>query len=453
MKTKKNKNKSSKKVGGRVIESGGYGCVFKPALKCKGKERIPNQISKLMLKKNAKTEYDDIVKFLPYLKKIPDYEKYFLVYDITTCKPDRLDDEDLEDFDEKCKSLTKKKIKQSTINEERNLRSLMTVNMPYGGLDVGRIIEENFSQEIIDYEKMIDLNNKLIELFKRGVIPMNDEQHIYHCDLKDSNIIVDDEMNTRVIDWGLSCKYDDETTVPNILKRRPFQYNVPFSNILFNDMFETSYRVFLTENNAPSYFMTREFVIDFVFKWIEERGPGHLKSINSIVKILFENDIGDIDEEFKDQLIEFNYTFHFIFEYITKVLIKFTRDGDFDKIGYLKILLKNIDVWGFTISYISIVEMLNKRINISKTELEIIEGIKSAIILLYESADHEIDEEKLLDILEGLNPIFRKALSQTSPKEVGKTSSREKSEASGLKSKSKTRKLKKKTFIRSLYRK
>jgi len=286
MKTKKNK---IKKLGGRAIESGGYGCVFKPALKCKDEEREPNQISKLMLKRNAKTEYDDIVKFLPYLKKIPDYEKYFLVYDITTCKPGRLDEEDLEGFDEKCSSLTKRKIKKDTVNEEENLRTLSIVNMPYGGVDVGRVIEQVFSKDRIDYAKLVELNNKLLELLKNGILPMNQKQHIYHCDLKDSNIIVDQEMNTRLIDWGLSCKYDDESTVPDILKRRPFQYNVPFSNVLFNNMFEDSYKEFLTKNNAPTYFETREFVVNYVFKWIDERGPGHLKSINSIIKFLFEN--------------------------------------------------------------------------------------------------------------------------------------------------------------------
>jgi hypothetical protein len=462
MKTKKNK---IKKLGGRAIESGGYGCVFKPALKCKDEEREPNQISKLMLKRNAKTEYDDIVKFLPYLKKIPDYEKYFLVYDITTCKPGRLDEEDLEGFDEKCSSLTKRKIKKDTVNEEENLRTLSIVNMPYGGVDVGRVIEQVFSKDRIDYAKLVELNNKLLELLKNGILPMNQKQHIYHCDLKDSNIIVDQEMNTRLIDWGLSCKYDDESTVPDILKRRPFQYNVPFSNVLFNNMFEDSYKEFLTKNNAPTYFETREFVVNYVFKWIDERGPGHLKSINSIIKFLFENDISNIDEEFKDQLIEFSYTFHFIFDYITKILMKFTRNGEFDKISYLKILLNNIDVWGFTISYISIVEMFHGRGNISGVQQEIIDRIKSAIVLLYESSDHEINTEKLINILEGLNPLFTKALNEqpkTYYKLFGerrttnpKTEKTDGSKAKGLKKRTRkrTRKLKKNSLIRSLYRK
>jgi hypothetical protein len=45
--------------GGKPLASGGFGCVFKPALKCKDKNKerkLTNQVSKLMLKKYAKKE-------------------------------------------------------------------------------------------------------------------------------------------------------------------------------------------------------------------------------------------------------------------------------------------------------------------------------------------------------------------------------------------------------------
>ena len=57
---KKNINKSNKKrtlkrkiKGGQAIGSGGFGCVFRPALACKGKSRPEgNIVSKLMIIKN-----------------------------------------------------------------------------------------------------------------------------------------------------------------------------------------------------------------------------------------------------------------------------------------------------------------------------------------------------------------------------------------------------------------
>ena len=55
MKTRKNRK------GGKVIASGGFGCVFSPALKCQGKKsRGKNMISKLLTKKHALSEYNEI---------------------------------------------------------------------------------------------------------------------------------------------------------------------------------------------------------------------------------------------------------------------------------------------------------------------------------------------------------------------------------------------------------
>ena len=412
VKSMKNKTrKYCKKIkGGKVVASGGYGCVFKPALKCRGSTRNGSQISKLMLSKNAKIEYKDIFKFLPYLKKIPNYQKYFLVTDVTICEPDELTREDLDRFDEKCKTLTKKGITEENINDPSMLKKLKAVNMPFGGVDIGDYIDEEvLLSRRVDFKKLVSLNESLLDVFKHGIIPMNQE-HIYHCDLKESNMLLGSDGNIRLIDWGLSCKYEGDGKVPVVLDRRPFQYNIPFSNILFSDIFASLYKQFLTEKKAPSHLETREFVIDFVFFWVNERGPGHLKAINNVIKLFFKDNMGAIDEEFKDQLLEFNYTFHFIFEYITKILIKFTRNGQFDKLSYLKVFLKNVDIWGFVISYIPIVEVIDGLGKIGPIEMEIIKKIKDALVLIYESSDEEIDINKLTTILESLTPIFRRGI-------------------------------------------
>ena len=55
MKTRKYKR------GGKVIASGGFGCVFSPALKCQGAtKREKNKISKLMTERHAQQEYKEI---------------------------------------------------------------------------------------------------------------------------------------------------------------------------------------------------------------------------------------------------------------------------------------------------------------------------------------------------------------------------------------------------------
>ena len=47
--------KINKTIGGNAIASGGYGCVFSPALQCDGSsKRQIGKISKLMTEKHAK---------------------------------------------------------------------------------------------------------------------------------------------------------------------------------------------------------------------------------------------------------------------------------------------------------------------------------------------------------------------------------------------------------------
>ena len=112
--------------------------------------------------------------------------------------------------------------------------------MPFGGIDIGDYIDEKIVlSRRVDFKRLISLNESLLDVLKNGIIPMNGE-HIYHCDLKEANMLLGSDGNIRLIDWGLSCKYDGEDRVPAILDRRPFQYNVPFSNILFSNVFSNS---------------------------------------------------------------------------------------------------------------------------------------------------------------------------------------------------------------------
>jgi hypothetical protein len=65
MKTRKYKQSSrrfgqrrTRKHGGKVIGSGGYGCVFRPALRCNGtRKRASKTISKLMLNNKIFTHF------------------------------------------------------------------------------------------------------------------------------------------------------------------------------------------------------------------------------------------------------------------------------------------------------------------------------------------------------------------------------------------------------------
>jgi hypothetical protein len=135
-----------KKKGGKVIASGGYGCVFSPALKCEGStKRNKNNITKLMTERHAKEEYDEINSIKSKLKDIPEYKNYFLVSDLTLCKPAKLEKSDMDSFKKKCSALPKDKITKDNINE--SLDKVLALNMPNGGIPVDDYIYDNGSFE------------------------------------------------------------------------------------------------------------------------------------------------------------------------------------------------------------------------------------------------------------------------------------------------------------------
>jgi hypothetical protein len=96
-------NKNINTSGGNALTSGGFGCFFKPALKCKNTnfDYDPNLVTKLMTKKHALDEYKQIQMFKSILEHIPNYQNYFLVDRFSKCKPAELTNDDLKDFDKK----------------------------------------------------------------------------------------------------------------------------------------------------------------------------------------------------------------------------------------------------------------------------------------------------------------------------------------------------------------
>jgi hypothetical protein len=398
----------TKQNGGKVIASGGFGCIFEPALNCENTNvTTDNQISKLMTKKHATDEYKQIEKYKRILSVIPNYGNYFLLNNFQLCKPTTLTKSDLKGY-KKCKALKKKGINVTNVN--KSLEKLLAINMPNGGIDV-----EKFTENYFVSSNIIRLNNSLILLLVNGIVPMN-KLNVYHCDIKDGNVLV--EINetgllTRLIDWGLSIVFDqNKIGIPRKLYRRPFQFNVPFSSVLFNKDFLLLYNNFLELNPNPDYFQIREFVINYIFIWNDIRGPGHLSAINDIIKQLTINDLTAIKKnKIKDHFIEYEFTYHYIVEYLSKVLEKYTNNGKLDLMNYFEnIFLKNIDIWGFTMIYIVLYEQLYESFNeLNQYQMEFISKIKYIIIhFLYESPIEPIDVSSLVNELTSLNKVIEK---------------------------------------------
>jgi len=438
--------------GGQAIASGGFGCVFSPALKCKNKKRKSNFISKLMTKKYALQEYKEIKNVNKKLNSIPNYENYFLVYDFNLCEPDKLSNSDLKNFGKKCTALPKNDITQKNINE--NLNQIFALNMPYGGLPIDDYLYKN-----ITYPQIIDLNDSLIELLNRGILLMN-QKHIYHGDIKDSNILVDStqrlpinqlkgnpprencsisnvyqckkepsSLKTRLIDWGLTTEYIPfkEEKFPDAWKNRPLQYNVPFSVILFTDDFVEKYTKFVKEeDNEPPADVTKlkPFIMDYIYFWLKTRGNGHYKYINHIMYMMFSKDMTSIeDEKTKTRIIESDFTLFYLSNYLIEILVHFTHfreNGTLNLRVYLdNVYIHLVDVWGWITCYLPIMEILFENYEkLNENELLLFDELKNLFLkYLYEPRIKPIDIQSLSQDFKDLDKIFD-SLSEKKKKSV-----------------------------------
>lgn len=418
-------------IGGKVIDSGGFGCVFRPQLRCKksrnNKNKIygdnkydENGISKVMPKKYAISEYNELVKFITIIKTIPNYNHYFIISQITLCRPRYFKPNDLIDFDKiKCSSLKKKNITYKNINSK--LKKLYMINMPYGGIDIDKFLRININDMKIIY----NFNLKMIDLLENAILKMN-KKGLYHGDLKSSNILVSVEDNkkmyVRLIDWGLSGIYlkndvlktlltesgfeDDWKEIPDIFRNRPFQYNVPFSNILFSKKFNKEYSSYLLTQENDRYNLY-EFIEKFINSYIET-SSGHLKNFNSIfnkVKTIMSHNSSlksssssSFNINNNDKLIVSNIIY--IYNYLYKIIQKYTKNNKFDVIDYFSnVYIKNLDIWGFVMSYYSLIDYTryNMYYNVQYNNMikDLIKNLLS-VLLKYSCEPININEVKEL---------------------------------------------------------
>lgn len=368
------------------IDSGGFGCVFAPAIQCKKSRNKNNKnkkkqstrnttkkISKLMLKKHADEEYDYIVKVRNKVSSIKNNEKYFVLNDVTKCEPAELPKTVLRNFNKSCKVLAKKKekgkrkgskknkYKFDEANINNNLSKLSIISMKHAGL----ALDEYIRRKPSSLSNFVKINNKMIELFERGIIPMN-KIGVYHSDIKSANIMISDSIKeARLIDWGLCVITNgDITSLPHNWNNRPFQFNVPFESIFLNKTFTDKIQLFLenisNDNDETNINSSNEgyvFVKSFVNTWCDDRGSGHLKYISYILNML--ELITDDNEE---------YTKDYITDYLLCIVTHFakiTSGGKFSLTDYLNTVYKaKIDIWGFLVSYLPIFEKLHINKNI-----------------------------------------------------------------------------------------
>ncbi len=353
IKNKKNKNpkKTKKKNGGKAIDSGGFGCIFNPALKCKNKTNRTKGISKLSFLEDSNKEFNILKNVQKYLSKIPNYDKFFLIKDITKCTPDKLSISDKNQFD-KCFSLTEHGITGSNINTK--LQELSILNMPYGGVNLDVVVDK----KLVTIKKY---NSLLTTLLKKAIVPMNN-QNIYHFDIKSMNILYKNN-SVKIIDFGEIGISTSEEIIPYILFNRNIQYNSPFSRILFSNFINFTISKIFTENKVtPKTNNIKKFkLIGLAYEeYVKMYGFAHQIFIgeylfpeifklipSNLVKKLF----GLSSDNLNYQIILSELIVNYLLEVINKYFDYKVMKLDVEKY-FIEVYSKNVDIYGLISCYV-----------------------------------------------------------------------------------------------------
>jgi hypothetical protein len=222
-----------------------------------------------------------------------------------------------------------------------------------------------------------------------------------------------------LIDWGLTTEYDSnkDAPFPKKWKARSLQFNIPFSLLIFSDTFLEKYTKYIEDGNKVNAKELRPFVENYFDYWIKARGLGHLKHINKIFYLLFIHDVkkhvSSKNPKADLQLIEKDYTKPYIINYITEILVHFTKfrkDGSINLRVYLDtVFIKIIDVWGIILCYLPILDILFDNYDkLTETEMKLFNIIKNIILkYLYEPRIKPIDIDELSKELENINNLFK----------------------------------------------
>lgn len=205
--------------GGAIRGQGTYGCVFQPALLCRGSKNPtdPNKVGKITDYADAKNE----LKIAKYIRTIPGYHSYVIISEAGSCIP-RAKSKQVDPDIDKCR-----------FSEDMSLNTVVQLIMPYGGLPLSRINLDPSNFNFFRFmEDILSIGTFLI---------LND---ICHYDFWGQNILFDKNNKPKLIDFGFTFQpsklhssdiyfrwrelaYNYDTEPPEITLMHAAQQNIP----------------------------------------------------------------------------------------------------------------------------------------------------------------------------------------------------------------------------------
>ena len=342
-KISKNNKKEFLGLGGAAIAAGGFGCIFLPPLKCKGEERPTGKVvSKLLTTTNATKEFNEAKEIQSIIKdKLGEivYGKYF-IFPEKKCEVEKLEKEDLKNFNEKCKNLTRNGVYDHNIN--LNLSEVRILELTNGGSDLDTTISTMKTDD--EFKRF---STSLLQLLTEAIVPMN-RVGVLHFDIKAPNILIDDDYQMRLIDWGLSIVAKNNI-IPRGATGRPIQYNIPFSALLFNNGLIVQINKILKDLSFKGDYKTNikpkltAMIFNMIINNPKITERGHAVYISKNIREHFDLEKGK------------SYFIHnLLTNYITEAIINFIdiNKKEFDSVKYFyDVACKNADIWGFLTVY------------------------------------------------------------------------------------------------------
>ena len=264
--------------GGKVLGSGTYGCILKPALPCLGSTVRPSDtVSKLMMEYNALDEMQEIINISQITKKIPDHNQFYILNQIRICPPESLTPEDKIDFNKKCTAMTSKGIKRNSINTAIDQNQIAILQLPDGGFD----ITHYFAKGNLTEGRFTKINEALLKLLVGGISPLN-KVGVLHQDIKAPNIVYSESNNlARLIDWGLATTFKG-AGVPKNVRGWPVMFNAAFGILVFHKSIQRTFEAIMATEKM------RDEVAKYKDQDIVEKMHPTVK--DALKRIIFEND-------------------------------------------------------------------------------------------------------------------------------------------------------------------
>lgn len=414
-------------VAGKAIAAGGYGCVFRPPLKCADDQALIDSrpyVTKLMSKHLAWDEMREVNTFLPIIKTIPNYKNYFLLDGIFLSDTfDPLSDEDKINFDIKCANFQHADITADNVNDR--LDELSAIYIPDGGETVSSIMKifAKLHNNVKMQEAFGFVVKGLIKTLTGAILPLN-KKNIIHNDLKGGNMLFEDDglstvLNIKLIDWGLAMKISKDY---NINRDAPLQYNAPFSIILL-----TTETEFLVDDLAPRRTINNEInsidikTIAYELLYNSQLdNEGHMPYIMAIFDKIVEPPLltSDVDYLMKESIV---------LEYITDVLSNFVRlvkkEGHtyytFDKSKYFnEVYRHNCDIYGFLSCFVDYIMSVPSKVYLESAISQKITAILYKYCYSTEYASKRIPIKALLGDLNELVSMTGVSATRPASKEV-----------------------------------